>query len=264
MNLLETILLHKRQELAVRRKECPVEELRDMAMFTRRALSLRNCLAGRRIAVIAEIKKASPSKGVLREPFDPGAIACDYVSGGASALSVLTDARFFQGSLATLSLVRTLVSVPLLRKDFILDSYQLTEAKAYGADAVLLIAAALEPSKLHDLHAEAAALGLECLVEVHSEKELTLLGHGTFDLVGINNRDLATFTTDLSVSLRLRPLVNREAIVVSESGISTALDIRRLIAGDIHAVLIGEAFLRQKLPGRALEALVEEVERGVP
>ncbi len=259
MNLLETILLHKRQELAVRRKECPVEQLRDMPMFSRRTLSLKNRLRGRHIGVIAELKKASPSKGVLRDPFDPAAIARDYVAGGASALSVLTDARFFQGSLASLSQVRSLVNVPLLRKDFVLDSYQLTEARAHGADAVLLIAAALEPGLLCELHAEAATLGLECLVEVHTKEEIKSLDRVKCDMIGINNRDLVTFTTDLTISLKLRPLLDKDTVVVSESGISTADDLRRLIAGDVHAVLIGEAFMRHERPGRALAALLKDV-----
>ncbi len=257
MNHLETILRHKRQEITVRQKECPAERLKDMPLFDRRTLSLKNRLAGRRIGVIAELKKASPSRGIIREPFDPGAIACDYVENGADALSVLTDVRFFQGDLAYLSLVRSLVNVPLLRKDFVLDSYQLTEAKAHGADAILLIAAALEPAHLRDLQAEAAVLGLECLVEVHNEEELVSLGTSGADLIGINNRDLTTFTTDLSVSLRLRPLIPAGAVVVSESGIASAGDLRLLIAHDIHAVLIGEAFMRAEHPGKALAELLD-------
>jgi indole-3-glycerol phosphate synthase len=259
MNLLETILLHKRQEVAARRKDCPAERLKDMPLFAKPTVSLKARLAGRHIRVIAEIKKASPSRGVIREPFDLASIARDYVSGGAAALSVLTDTRFFQGNLSSLALIRTLVKVPLLCKDFILDPYQLIEAKAHGADAVLLIAAALEPVRLLELSAEATALGLECLVEVHSESELASLDLGRCELVGINNRDLATFTTDLSVSLRLRPLIPRETIVVSESGISTADDLRQLIAADINAVLIGEAFMRQESPGNALAALLDAV-----
>ncbi len=259
MNLLETILLHKREELAIRKKECPAEKLRDMPMFGRRTLSLRNQLAGTRVGVIAEIKKASPSRGVIREAFDPGAIAREYVSAGASGLSVLTDEKFFQGSPAYLALVRNLAPIPLLRKDFILDPYQLVEAKAHGADAVLLIAAALDPEQLRDLQAEAAALDLECLVEVHSEKEIASLDQNACDLIGINNRDLATFKTDLSLSLRLRPFIGTDAIVVSESGISGADDILRLMAGGIHAVLIGEAFMREEHPGRALAALLGKV-----
>jgi indole-3-glycerol phosphate synthase len=259
MNLLETILLHKRQEVAVRKKEAPPELLREMPMFARRTLSLKQCLAGRRIGVIAEIKKASPSKGVIREDFDPGAIACDYVAGGAAALSVLTDSRFFQGRIDFLSVVRNLVAVPLLRKDFIIDSYQLTEAKAYGADAILLIVAALDPGHLRELHAEASSLGLECLVEVHTNAELASLDQQQCDLIGINNRDLATFNTDLAVSLRLRPLIQDDAVVVSESGISTAEDVRRLIEGNVHGVLIGELFMRQERPGKALADLLATV-----
>ena len=258
MNLLETILLHKRKEVTARRKECPVEQLREMPMFERRTLSLKQRLAGKPIAVIAEIKKASPSRGIIRDPFDPGAIACDYVEGGASALSVLTDVRFFQGSLANLALVRHLVNVPLLRKDFILDSYQLAEAKAHGADAVLLIVAALEPAHLVELQDEAAALGLESLIEVHTEAEVTSLDQSKCELIGINNRDLATFSTDLSVSLKLRPLIEKDLVVVSESGISTVDDLRRLVDANIHAVLIGEAFMRHERPGRALAALLQE------
>ena len=264
MNHLETILQHKRQEVAARRRECTPEQLREMPMFTRRTLSLRERLSGKRMGVVAEIKKASPSKGVIREQFDPAAIARSYVSGGAAAVSVLTETRFFQGSLSILASVRTLVDVPLLRKDFILDPYQLVEAKGYGADAVLLIAAALDPAHLRELQDEARALGLECLVEVHTEAELMTLDQSKCDLIGINNRDLATFTTDLSVSLKLRPLIRRETVVVSESGISTADDLRTLMNGDIHAVLIGEAFMRQADPGSALAALLSSVGEVTP
>jgi indole-3-glycerol phosphate synthase len=259
MNQLETILHHKRQEIGERKGKFPLERLREMPMFGRQTLSLRDRLAGKRIAIIAEIKKASPSKGIIRDAFEPGTIAIEYVSGGASALSVLTDSQFFQGSLADMATVRGRVAVPLLRKDFILDSYQLTEAKAQGADAVLLIAAALEPGHLLELQDEAATLGLECLVEVHSEKEATALDQAKCRLIGINNRDLATFSTDLSVSLRLRRVIDAHVVVVSESGIATAEDLRQLIAGNIHAALIGEAFMRQEHPGRALSDLLTEV-----
>ncbi|MBP1648009.1 MAG: Indole-3-glycerol-phosphate synthase [Bacteroidetes bacterium] len=260
MNLLETILLHKRQEVAARKKEYSVERLRDLPMFARRTLSLKRALSAKRMAVIAEIKKASPSRGVLREPFDPDMIAREYVEGGASALSVLTDERFFQGSLEVLASVRKLVHLPLLRKDFILDPYQLTEAKAYGADAVLLIAAALDPARLFELQAEAGSLGLECLVEVHTSEEIASLDQSGCDLIGINNRNLATFATDLSLSLHLRSYIRKDVTVVSESGISTADDLRRLIAGGIHAVLIGEAFMRQERPGEEVARLLRAVE----
>jgi indole-3-glycerol phosphate synthase len=258
MNLLDTILAHKRQEVEARKKECPRERLRDMPLFRRSTFSLQDRLAGSGITVIAELKKASPSRGVIRESFDAVAIARAYVRGGASALSVLTDGRFFHGSLSILSSVRNIVSVPLLRKDFIVDSYQLSETKAYGADAVLLIAAALPPPQLRDLHEEALGLGLECLVEVHTEAEIASLDGIGCKLIGINNRDLTTFTTDLSVSLRLRPLIAHDVVVVSESGIACAADLRRLRAAGIHAVLIGEAFMREERPGDALAELLKD------
>jgi|WetSurMetagenome_2_1015567.scaffolds.fasta_scaffold249293_2 indole-3-glycerol phosphate synthase len=263
MNLLETILQHKREEVAAHKLRCPVERFRDMPAFTSRTVSLKRALSGNGISgisVIAEIKKASPSRGVIRADFNPGTIAQQYIAGGASALSVLTDERFFQGSLKYLEEVRALTRAPLLRKDFVLDPYQLVEAKAYGADAVLLIAAALEPAYLRELQAEAASLGLECLVEVHSEAEIESLDQSRCELIGINNRDLATFVTDLNVSLKLRGLIRKETTVVSESGISNPADLARLKAAGIHAVLIGEAFMRQEDPGEALAALLRGAE----
>jgi indole-3-glycerol phosphate synthase len=219
---------------------------------------LRDHLAGKRVGVIAEIKKASPSRGIIRDSFDPAALALGYVNAGASALSVLTDFRFFQGSLDDLLTVRRLVAVPLLRKDFILDSYQLLEARAHGADVVLLIAAALPLHRLRELQEEAASLGLESLVEVHTEEEAVSVDRAGFRLIGINNRDLVTFTTDIAVSLRVRPLLSEDSVVVSESGIATAEDLRRLLSGNIHAFLIGEAFMRQDDPGMALASLLKE------
>jgi indole-3-glycerol phosphate synthase len=258
MNQLEIILHHKRQEVAERKRQYPAELVREMPLFGRQTLSLRAHIAGKRVAVIAEIKKASPSKGVIRDSFDPAAIAREYVNGGASALSVLTDSRFFQGSLDHLTTVRKLVGIPVLRKDFILDSYQLLEAKAHGADAVLLIAAAVPREHLLELQDEAATLGLESLVEVHTEEEVLSLHRSGCRLIGINNRDLVSFRTDLGVSLRLRPLVEKDAVVVSESGIATAGDLRRLVAGGIHAVLIGEALMRHENPGHALATLLKD------
>jgi indole-3-glycerol phosphate synthase len=258
MNQLETILEHKRKEIAARKRKFPVERLREMPMFGRPTLSLRDHLAGKRVGVIAEIKKASPSRGIIRDSFDPAALALGYVNAGASALSVLTDFRFFQGSLDDLLTVRRLVAAPLLRKDFILDSYQLLEARAHGADVVLLIAAALPLHRLRELQEEAASLGLESLVEVHTEEEAVLVDRAGFRLIGINNRDLVTFTTDIAVSLRVRPLLSEDSVVVSESGIATAEDLRRLLSGNIHAFLIGEAFMRQDDPGMALASLLKE------
>jgi indole-3-glycerol phosphate synthase len=206
--------------------------------------------------VIAELKKASPSRGTIREHFDPAAIAREYVEAGAHALSVLTDVHFFQGTIRTLELIREHTPVPLLRKDFIIDEYQLHEAKAFGADAVLLIAAALPAERLRALHAAAGELGLECLVEVHSEEEIASLDLSQVRCVGINNRDLATFDTDIRTSLRLRPLLPDSVTVVSESGIGTPQDIAALGRCGIHAVLVGETFMRAEHPGDALKSFL--------
>lgn len=230
-----------------------------MTGFARPCHSLERSLRGKQLAVIAEIKKASPSKGVISERFDPSEIAREYAHAGASALSVLTDAQFFQGDLRFIQGMRDFVQVPILRKDFIIDPYQLYESKAYGADAVLLIAAALQPGELTGLLMEADRLGLESLVEVHSEEEIESLDFSRVRVVGINNRDLLTFETDVNTSFRLRRLVPKEIVVVSESGISSHSQIDRLVRQGIHAVLIGEAFMRAESPGKALADLIAHV-----
>jgi indole-3-glycerol phosphate synthase len=198
---------------------------------------------------------------VIREAFEPLAIAQEYVGGGASAISVLTDEIYFQGHIKYLSMVRNAVPLPILRKDFIIDPYQLYEAKAYGADAVLLIAAALEARQLSDLAGEARSLGLECLVEVHHESELQSLDLAGVEMLGINNRDLITFETDLRTSIRLRPLIPPGTLVVSESGIGSPADVAELIRHQIHTVLIGEMFMKAPHPGEALSRLLKEVNR---
>jgi len=258
MNILETILAHKKQEVATRQKVTPQEQLVAMPWYRAERRSLIEALRGKPLAVIAEIKKASPSKNLIREDFDPVAIAGEYVENGASALSVVTDEKFFQGDLASIAQIRHFVTVPILRKDFILDSYQLHESKAYAADAVLLIAAAVEPARLHELHLEAEELGLECLVEVHNEKEIESLDLTKIDLVGINNRDLTTFETDLGVSIRLKKFLAEDKVVVSESGIRSYEDINTLVKHGIHAVLIGESLIRAHSPGEALRELLRK------
>ena len=256
MNILEEILEHKKQEIALAKKAIPAEYLEDMPGFTRHCLSLQKALDGKSTAVIAEIKKASPSKNVIREDFHPLEIAREYIGSGASALSVLTDRKYFQGDIHLISDIRSSVPVPILRKDFIIDSYQLTEAKAFGADAVLLIAAAVTPEKLQDLFHEASALGLDCLMEVHKAHELTMLNHIPVKIIGINNRNLSNFTVDISTTMRLAPRVPKDIIVVSESGITGRTDIDQLAAHGIHAVLVGESLLRADNPGEALRALL--------
>jgi indole-3-glycerol phosphate synthase len=209
--------------------------------------------------VIAEVKKASPSKGVIRADFDPVGIADSYVRNGAGALSVLTDEKYFQGSLRHLSAIRERTTVPVLRKDFIVDPYQVHESRAYGADAILLIVAGLEPAALRALHREAVKIGLDVLVEVHSEREIDAVRDVGISLIGVNNRDLRTFETSLDVTVRLAPRIPEGALLVSESGIRSGGDLAMLARHGVDAVLIGESLMRSPDPGLALAALLKEV-----
>ena len=204
MNILESILKNKRNETARAKQTMPIEGLKGMPGYSRKSLSLKRALLASDPAIIAEVKKASPSKGIIREDFDHRIIARAYAEAGASALSVLTDKVFFSGNIQYIADIREDISIPILRKDFIIDSYQLAEAKAIGADAILLIAAALEKNQLRDLHAEAEELGLECLVEVHNEAELESLDILAVKIIGINNRNLADFSVDITLRSDLR------------------------------------------------------------
>ena len=209
-----------------------------------------------RVKIIAEIKRASPSKGILREDFDPVDIARGYAMGGASAISVLTDMTFFKGSLDQLSDVRNAVSVPLLRKDFILDPYQVYEARLYGADAILLIVSALESQTLKHLIELAHSLRMDAVVEVHNEVELETAISAGSRLIGINNRDLKTFEVNLEVSARLAKLIPNDRIAISESGISSSGDIKRLRDYGLSVFLIGETFVKSADPGRELRNIL--------
>ncbi len=257
-NFLETILARKREEIQLEEKRTSIGELRERPLFSVQRRSLASALDAEGVAVIAEIKKASPSKGVIRNSFNHKQIARQYADGGARALSVLTDEPFFQGKRSYLEEIRELVSLPLLRKDFIIDSYQMYESKAYGADAVLLIAAALDPEHLNELHAEANELDLECLVEIHSEDELASLSEIKLSVIGVNNRNLSTFETDISTSVRLKPLLPNDVIAVSESGITSAEDVKLLVSHGYDAVLIGETLMKSDDPGKALQRLISE------
>ncbi len=206
-------------------------------------------------AVIAEVKKASPSKGVLREHFVPAEIAASYERGGAACLSVLTDERFFQGSAAYLVQARAACALPVLRKDFMVDSYQVFEARAMGADCILLIAACLDDAQMADLEAQAHALGMAVLMEVHDGTELDRALRLKTPLLGINNRDLRSFEVSLDTTLALLPRVPPERILVTESGILAGADVRRMRAAGVHAFLVGEAFIRAPDPGAALAGL---------
>ena len=208
-------------------------------------------------AIIAELKKASPSKGLIRAEFDPTTLAAGYARGGAAALSVLTEEHYFHGSLQNLVLASQACSVPCLRKDFMVDEFQLLEARAHRADAILLIAAALTDAELRQLNRQAHAFGLDVLCEVHTAEELERVLDLDCDAFGVNNRDLRTFSVSLEVSLDLASRLPSGAVHVSESGIHTAEDINRLRAAGFEAFLIGESFMRQPDPGNALEALLQ-------
>lgn len=211
---------------------------------------------GGQLRIIAEIKKASPSKGVLREDFDPVKIALGYAKSGASALSVLTDEKFFMGSLEYLRAIREAVDIPLLRKDFIIDPYQVYEARLYGADALLLIVSALGQDALRELLVLTHSLGMNAVVEVHDEEELAMALEAGGRIIGINNRDLRTFEVDLNVSARLARLMPGRVIAIAESGISSGTDIKKLRAHGVHAFLIGETFMKAPDPGDELKNLI--------
>jgi len=254
--VLGVIVEHVCEQLGRKRREIPVSQLRERALFSAPRRGFAAALEGSSRHIIAEVKKASPSKGLIREDFDPVAIAKDYASHGASALSVLTEERFFQGSLTHLEQVRQAVEVPLLRKDFMLDSYQLVEAKSYGADAVLFIAALLEPSLLSELREEATTLALDALVEVHTEEELESAVQAGSQMIGINNRDLKTFEVSLATTERLAPKLPPGIPAICESGIDSLEQIRRVEKLGVHVFLIGEALMRAPQPGAKLRELL--------
>lgn len=256
--ILAVIVEHVRQQVERRRRETPVSKLRERRLFAAPVRGFAAALAGNSRRIIAEVKKASPSKGLIREDFDPVAIAKDYADHGASALSVLTEERFFQGSLAHLEAIRQAVGVPLLRKDFMLDSYQLVEAKSYGADAVLFIAALLDSNLLRELREEATALALDSLVEVHTEKELESALKAGSQLIGINNRNLKTFEVSLATTETLAPLLPPGTPAICESGIDSLEQIRCVEKLGIHVFLIGESLMRAPQPGKKLSELLEQ------
>ncbi|OLD36963.1 MAG: indole-3-glycerol phosphate synthase [Candidatus Rokubacteria bacterium 13_1_40CM_2_68_8] len=246
MSVLDEIVGNTRKEIARRRAAIPRAGLERRCREARPARDFEGALRALPGAVrlIAEVKKASPSRGVLAKNLDPATLATAYASHGAHAISVLTDEKYFQGSLDDLRAVRAAVDVPLLRKDFIIDEYQLWESRAAGADAVLLIVSILEPPRLDDLLAAAKALGLAALVECHTAPELDQAVTAGSRVLGINNRDLATFQTRLETTLELLPAIPPGPIVVSESGFFTGADVRRVVSAGAHAVLIGEALVR--------------------
>ncbi len=259
-DILTQIIERKRERLASAKRAITLTELLASAPTSAGAGRFISALRSNGIKIIAEIKRRSPSKGIIRENFDPVGIARNYTANSAAALSVLTEEDFFDGSLDYLRRVREVTHLPLLRKDFIFDEYQLYEALYAGADAILLIAAILDGEQLDDLMQAAHLLGLDALVEVHDGKDLAKVMKYDIRLLGINNRDLRTFATSLETSLELAADLPKSMTLVSESGIRTREDIERLRAAGFHAFLIGEEFMRAADEGKALKELLEEKE----
>ncbi|MAR72237.1 indole-3-glycerol phosphate synthase TrpC [Halomonas litopenaei] len=257
--ILERILERKDEEVASRRRQVSEQALlaraREQDAPRGFVISLAERIRDGDAAVIAEVKKASPSKGLIREDFRPAEIAAQYARGGAACLSVLTDADFFQGHEDYLIAAREACSLPVIRKDFIVHGYQVSEARAIGADCILLIVAALEDAQMRDLHQQAGELGMDVLVEVHDAQELERALALDLDLVGINNRDLHTFNTRLETTLELLPRIPPEVTVITESGIHSRDDVLRMRENDVHGFLVGEAFMREEDPGEALRRL---------
>ena len=260
-DILNRILARKTEEIAERRASLPLAELsaRIAGLPPTRGFvaAIEKKIDADLPAVIAEVKKASPSKGVIRAEFDPAAIARSYEAGGAVCLSVLTDKDFFQGSEDFLQQARAACSLPVLRKDFIIDPYQVHETRALGADCILLIVAAMDDAALRELVQLATELGLDVLCEVHDAEEMERALALPVRLVGVNNRNLRTFRTSLETSLELQELMEYDRILVSESGIHTTDDVARLREAGINAFLVGEAFMRAEDPGRELRRLFD-------
>lgn len=256
--ILDEILATKRSEIETARRSVPIERLVALAATAPPPRDFAAALLSGpgKVRLIAEVKKASPSAGVIRENFDPVEIARTYAGAGAACISVLTDRPYFQGDLEFLRRIRGHVELPLLRKDFIVDRYQLLEARAAGADCVLLIAECLAPSELDELHREAIELGMQTLIELYDAENLPAVLQTGGRIVGINNRDLRSFHTDLEHTIRLRREIPADRIVVGESGIRTAEDVERLAQAGVQAMLVGESLMRQDDIGRAVRALV--------
>jgi len=258
-DILKRICARKLEEVEQRRSQVSLDELKHRIVtaspvrgFT---AALKRRVASGKPAVIAEIKKASPSKGVLRENFDPAAIAKSYAENGATCLSVLTDIDFFQGADEYLQLARAACELPVLRKDFMLEPYQVYESRALGADCILLIVAALDDQQIKELYALATELGMDVLVEIHDANELSRVQGMDLPMIGINNRNLHTFETSLNTTIELLTGIAPGCLVITESGIHTKADVGLMQSNQVNAFLIGEAFMRQDDPGAGLKAL---------
>ncbi|GAB6035255.1 indole-3-glycerol phosphate synthase TrpC [Galenea microaerophila] len=258
-DILKKIIFRKLEEIQQACEQVPLAEMKRRAMVAAEPRGFANAMLVQvesgKPAVIAEIKKASPSKGILRDPFEPVEIAKDYAQHGATCLSVLTDRDFFQGSNEYLQAVREAVDLPVIRKDFIVDDYQVYEARAIGADCILLIAAAIGDAQMYELTQTALQLGMDVLVEVHNEVELERALRLPLPLIGINNRNLHTFEVSLDTTLKMLDKIPDDRLVVTESGILSAEDVKTMQAHQVNAFLVGEAFMRAENPGEALSQL---------
>ncbi|MDD5271191.1 MAG: indole-3-glycerol phosphate synthase TrpC [Methylovulum sp.] len=258
-DILQKILSHKAIEVARRKQAMSIANLEDMAESVAGprgfAAALQRQAQAKKPAIIAEIKKASPSQGVIRENFEPVSIAMDYAMNGAACLSVLTDKEFFQGSEVYLQMVRQRCPLPVLRKDFMIDVYQVYEARALGADCILLIAAALDDGMMHELEAVASQLGMDVLVEVHNAEELVRALTLNTRLLGVNNRNLRTFETSLQTTLGLQAQIPSDRLIITESGIHSHDDVQLMLDNGIYSFLVGEAFMRADSPGQKMREL---------
>jgi indole-3-glycerol phosphate synthase len=259
MTILENIIAHKRHELDLIRKKYPIKKLERSIFFSRNPLSLSGALSdpGKK-GIIAEFKRRSPSKGIINLKADVKEVSTGYAMAGASALSILTDLKFFGGSIDDLKIARKLNNIPILRKDFIIDEYQVVESKAIGADAILLIAAALEKGKIYDLAAVADTLGLEVILELHSTEEIEKV-NDKINVIGVNNRDLKTFTVDLNISIGMADRIPSQFIKISESGLSSPESIVSLLKAGYNGFLIGELFMSREDPVSALNNFIRQI-----
>ncbi|WP_138429502.1 indole-3-glycerol phosphate synthase TrpC [Fodinibius saliphilus] len=261
-NILEEIVEQTASDLKKRKKERSFSDLGDLELYEEKSQNFaESLLQDNDVAIIAEIKKASPSKGLIRPDFDPQKIAAQYQEGGASAISVLTDEPAFKGSLKYLEISSREVSIPLLRKDFIIDPYQIKEAKAFGADAVLLIATITDGHQLQELLHATKEFELQALVECYSEEDFQYVNFEEVDILGVNNRDLRTFEVDLHRGVELLHKAPDDTVLVSESGLGSAGDLQFLFEQNIDAALIGEYFMRQSNPGEAVSAMKSELQK---
>lgn len=260
MNILDKIIAHKRKEVTARKAEVSIAELEKSEFFSKPNISMKKFLKDpHKSGIIAEFKRKSPSKGWINEHAVVSDVVKQYEEGGASGISVLTDNEFFGGSDADLKAARGIVSVPILRKDFIVDEYQIVEAKAMGANVILLIAAALNPEEIKTLSQFTRSLGMEVLLEVHDEDELLINRIESIDIIGVNNRSLKTFEVDLATSLKLSEMIPQTYVKISESGISTVNDIIRLKQNGFEGFLIGENFMKTADPGKHMKDFAAKI-----